>query len=129
MMTQPTIPTLQIERELAILTQRVQDLERLASERKDFREQLKTSEERYRSISQHSPSAYALAEIVTDAGGRAVDFAFLEVNRAFEAVTGVQSEDVVGRRAGEVFPGIEGEPILEVFSRVAASRRPFDSSA
>ena len=51
-------------------------------------------------------------------GGRAQDFVFLQVNKAFERLTGLK--DVTGRKASEVMPGLrESDPgIFEVYGRV-----------
>ncbi len=56
--------------------------------------------------------------------GRAADFTYLEVNEAFERLTGLK--DVVGKRASEVIPGIrEADPdLLEVYGRVARTGQP-----
>ena len=56
--------------------------------------------------------------------GRPQDYVFLEVNRAFEQLTGLK--DVVGRRVTEVIPGIkESQPeLFEVYGRVAMTGKP-----
>ena len=50
---------------------------------------------------------YSLRRIIFDGSGKPVDYEFLEVNEAFERFTGLAREDVLGRRAREVIPGIE----------------------
>ena len=63
--------------------------------------------EAYRDIFEHSLSGYALQEILFDETGNLRDLIFLEVNRAFESITGLRASEVVGRRLSETFPGIE----------------------
>jgi len=52
-------------------------------------------------------NAYALFELIPTEAGRANAFRFLEVNSAFEQITGLPREDVVDRLLSEVLPGIE----------------------
>ncbi len=73
---------------------------------------------------QHSPFGYAEHEIVFDAEGTAVDYRFLEVNTAFERLTGLRGCDIVGRTITEVLPGI-GEASfdwIEFYARIAGDR-------
>ncbi len=51
--------------------------------------------------------AFALHEVLLDAEGSLRDLIFLEVNRAFEAITGLGASQVVGRRVTETMPGID----------------------
>lgn len=48
---------------------------------------------------------YALHEIILDEAGTPVDCRFLETNDAFERVTGLTRDDVVGKTLNEVLPG------------------------
>jgi PAS domain S-box-containing protein len=57
-----------------------------------------------RSLFQHVQNALALHEIVTDDSGNAIDYVFVEVNEAFEEMTGLRGCDIVGRNASDVFP-------------------------
>ena len=61
----------------------------------------------YRDIFEHSLSGFALHEVLLDAEGSLRDLIFLEVNRAFEAITGLGASQVVGRRVTETMPGID----------------------
>jgi len=64
------------------------------------------SEKRYRELFDRMLNAFALHEIVTDEDGKPVDYVFLEVNKAFEEMTGLSGEDILGRRVTEVIPDI-----------------------
>ncbi len=68
---------------------------------------MKTDAERYRLLIQHLPDAFAYHQIVTDDLGTPVDYVFLEVNAAFEEMTGLKRESVINRKVTEVWPGIE----------------------
>jgi len=63
------------------------------------------SEDFYRNLVLRSPTAYAHHRIVTDFRGRPVDYEFLEMNSAFEALTGIRAENALHRRVTEVIPG------------------------
>lgn len=61
---------------------------------------------------------FALCEIICDAEGRPCDFRYLLVNEGFERLIGLKREEVLGRTAQELFPGIE--PMwIENYGRVA----------
>jgi len=49
----------------------------------------------------------ALHEIILDDDGEPCDYRFLDVNHAFEDMTGLKAKDIIGRTALEVLPGIE----------------------
>ncbi|SDY51176.1 PAS domain S-box protein [Tindallia californiensis] len=52
------------------------------------------------------PEAYAYHQIIVDQQGKPVDYVFLQVNPAFEEMTGLRREDILGRRVREVMPSI-----------------------
>ena len=61
---------------------------------------------------------FALAEIILDTDGKPVDYRFLEVNPAFEVITGIAAERAMGRTVRELIPDIE-ERWIETYGRVA----------
>jgi len=88
------------------------------------RENLRKSEELYRSLFENLLNCFAYCRMVYDATGRAVDFTYLAVNAAFEKQTGLR--DVVGKRVTEVIPGFADldSALLEIYGRAARSRVP-----
>ena len=84
---------------------------------------LREAKEMYRSLFAHMLNGFALCEM-DYVDERAVDFTYLDVNAAFETLTGLK--DVAGKKAGEVIPGIhETDPeLLEIFGRVARTGMP-----
>lgn len=66
---------------------------------------LKKSEERYRSIFNGMTEGFALHEILCDSQGVPVDYLFLDVNPAFEKLTGLSRATVIGKPMTEVIPG------------------------
>ncbi len=93
----------------------------VALERKRDEDALRESERRYRQLFTHMLSGWALHKIITDDSGRPVDYEFLEVNSAFEQITGLKGEEVIGRRATEIFPRIKDDDFdwIGVYGRVA----------
>jgi PAS domain S-box-containing protein len=67
-------------------------------------EALLQSERRYRALFENMSEGFALHEIILR-DGVPCDYRFLDVNPAFEALTGLKRSDVVGRSVGEVLPG------------------------
>ena len=49
-------------------------------------------------------NALVYGKIITDKEGRPVDWVYLDVNDAFERMSGVKKERAIGRRVTEVFP-------------------------
>jgi PAS domain S-box-containing protein len=84
---------------------------------------LRESEERYRNLFNTMNEGFALHELIYDAQGRPCDHRFLQVNPAFERLTGLRAADVAGRTVLEVLPGTE--PIwIERYGRVALTGEP-----
>jgi two-component system cell cycle sensor histidine kinase/response regulator CckA len=84
---------------------------------------LQESEGRFRSLFEHMLNGFAYCRMLYE-GERPVDFIYLDVNDAFQTLTGLK--DVVGKRVSEVIPGLrESDPqLFEVYGRVAATGRP-----
>ena len=79
--------------------------------------------ERYREIFEHSLSGYALQEVLFDDAGELRDLIFLEVNRAFEGITGLRASEVIGRRLTESIPGIELRLLREAMAWLESGER------
>jgi PAS domain S-box-containing protein len=80
------------------------------TERRKAQEALLKSKERYRLMFENMMDGFALHQIVTDHKGEPIDYIFLEVNSAFERLTGLKRDDIVGKKVTEVLPGIERDP-------------------
>jgi PAS domain S-box-containing protein len=83
------------------------------------------SEQRYRSLFEYINEGFALHEVIFNEQGEPVDYRFLDVNPAFERLTGLACADIRGRRKSEL-------PLLanripdrpEVFYQVALTGEP-----
>ena len=57
--------------------------------------------------------AFAYHEGVFDDAGEMVDYIFLDVNKAFEDITGLKKENIVGKRFVRVFFASLKSPLLQ----------------
>ena len=81
------------------------------------------SDELYRGLFEHMLDGLAYCKIVYEAGEPS-DFIYLEVNRAFEQLTGLTG--VCGKPVSEVIPGIRksNPELFEIYGRVASTGKP-----
>lgn len=77
------------------------------SNRKQIEAALKTSEEKYRSLFENMTVGFALHEMIFDDSGNPLDYRFLEINPAFEKLTGLNASIIVGKSVKEVISNIE----------------------
>ncbi|QGN06830.1 PAS domain S-box protein [Halorhabdus sp. CBA1104] len=57
----------------------------------------------YRRLFRDAINGIAIQRIVTDEHGRALDYVFEDVNEAFERITGLDAEEIQGKRGSTVF--------------------------
>ncbi|MEW6567350.1 MAG: GAF domain-containing protein [Chloroflexota bacterium] len=93
------------------------------TERRRAETALEQSETMYRQLFETMLNGMATFEILLDCEGRPVDYRFLQVNPAFEALTGLTAEQVSGKTVRELFPGTESAWI-ERYGRVALTGEP-----
>jgi PAS domain S-box-containing protein len=84
---------------------------------------LAQSEERYRKLFETMTEGFALHEIICDDEGRPRDYRFLQVNPAFERLTGLKAADIEGRTLYEVLPQAESLWV-ERYGSVALNGQP-----
>jgi len=79
------------------LKQRISELEKSL-------DQLRRRERRYNQIFLNSTNALAFHDIVPDKNGQPFAARITEVNPAFERITGLEKEDILGRTMADLFP-------------------------
>ncbi|HEU0234752.1 MAG TPA: PAS domain S-box protein, partial [Gallionella sp.] len=84
---------------------------------------LRESEERYRSLFENMLEGYAYCRMLFEQG-TPLDFIYLDVNDAFEKITGLK--EVTGKKVTEVIPGIRASnpELFEIYGRVALTGQP-----
>ncbi len=60
----------------------------------------------HKSVIDHSPVGYAYHKIICDEAGKPCDYKYIEVNPAFEKLTGLVAAVIIGKRITEVLPAI-----------------------
>ena len=80
------------------------------TKRKQAEQALEKSEKKYRHFFSTVTNGWAYHRVVTDEKNRPVDYVFLEVNDAYEHLTGLVRDDIIGKRVTEVLPGTENDP-------------------
>ncbi len=117
------------EEEVKLLVELVRDLAfginsiRTRAAQAQAEEALRTSEEHYRSLFNGMTEGFALHEIICDENGAPCDYRFLQINPAFERLTGLQMEDVVGNLMSQVLPG-DDPKWVKMFGQVALTGEP-----
>jgi putative nucleotidyltransferase with HDIG domain/PAS domain S-box-containing protein len=82
---------------------------------------LQETKKDYLLLIDNMPDAYARHQIVTDELGKPVDYIFTEVNPAFEQMTGLVRDNIIGKNVTEILPGIEKSKFnwIETYGKVA----------
>ena len=90
---------------------------------KQYQIEVEESRRKNKSIFSKMLNAFALHEIVLDDNNKPIDYIFIEVNDAFESMTGLKSDDIIGKTVTQVIPGIENDPArwIEVYGKVATT--------
>ncbi|PUB88889.1 MAG: hypothetical protein DBP00_04495, partial [gamma proteobacterium symbiont of Ctena orbiculata] len=95
------------------------------SELKKTEEQLRQSEERFRSLIQNMIEGIALHELVYDEAGQVIDYKILDVNPMYEQHTGLSREQVIGKNATDAY-GVDTPPYIDIYAKVVETGEPSD---
>ena len=108
------------------LRARLQAAERIVTLQVKLQERARIAEERYGTLYAALNEGMALCEVVYGVAGRAVDFRILDVNAAWETVTGIPQQTAVGETTSRLF-GARAQTFFDIFARVAESGVPESS--
>ena len=87
--------------------------------------EVKESREKYRLLFQNMIDGFAYCRMIFNEKNIPIDFEYLEINDAFERLTGLKREAVVGKRVTEAIPSIKSAnpELLEIYGRVALTSK------
>ncbi len=71
---------------------------------------------KYKTLIDHAPFGFSYQELISDIKGDPVDYRFLDINRAFERLTGLEQSTLIGKTARTVFSDPDSvwiDPILK----------------
>jgi len=82
---------------------------------------IKQTKDRYQSLFVHMTKGFASHRMVYDADGKPIDYIFLEVNEAFQKLTGLS--DVIGKRIIDVVPDLHTDTTdwIGIYGEVATT--------
>lgn len=86
-------------------------------------EALRESEQRYRTLFEEMREGFALHEMIWNEKGQPVNYRFLAVNPAFERMTGLTADKIIGRTILDVLPGTEPSWII-TYGQVTQTGNP-----
>jgi PAS domain S-box-containing protein len=90
---------------------------------KQNEESLRENEKKYSSLFSSMLEGVALHEIICDTSGNPVDYRFLDINPAFEKLTGLKKADIVGKTVLTILPTTE-QFWIETYGKVALTGEP-----
>ncbi|MCP4711808.1 MAG: PAS domain S-box protein [Planctomycetes bacterium] len=96
------------------------------TEQKKAQKELENSEARYRGLFENMQSGFAYHQVIFDQENRPIDYKFLEVNEAFEIMTGFKRAEVIGKMVSKAIPSIKssGFDWIETYGKVALTGQP-----
>ena len=89
---------------------------------RDITERIK-AEQNYKTLFNEMLDGFALHEIICDSSGLPVNYRFLNINPAFERMTGLKVNDIVGRTVLDVMPDTE-RYWIDTYGKVAVTGEP-----
>lgn len=90
---------------------------------KQAQDALRKSESKYRQLFENMTSGFAVHEMIYDDQGKPVDYRYLEINPAFEKLTGVPVDVLLGKTVKEILPNTE-DYWIETSAKVAMTGEP-----
>ncbi|GAB3690604.1 hypothetical protein GCM10027592_07990 [Spirosoma flavus] len=90
---------------------------------KQAEETLRESEKNYRTLFESMQEGYTVCEAIRDSDGKMINYRFLQVNSAFEKLTGLTPEQTLGKTAWDILPGLDTK-WYATYQQVIETRQP-----
>lgn len=96
----------------------------LQQEREKLVNNLRDSEQKFRTLFENLTEGVALHEMVYDEQGNAIDYRILDINPSYEKHTGLLQKKAIGLLASTLY-GTTEPPYFEIFEKVARTGDPY----
>ena len=93
------------------------------TENKLAQDALRASEQKYRQLFENMTSGFAIHEMIYDEQSNPIDYRYLEINPAFERLTSVPVDTLLGKTVKEIMPDTE-DYWIKTFGGVARTGEP-----
>ncbi|NLD35666.1 MAG: PAS domain S-box protein [Desulfatiglans sp.] len=93
------------------------------TERKLAEEAVRESQRKYHALFDKMLDGCSLHEIICDENGKPVNYRFIDVNPAFNKLTGYRDKDIIGKTVLELIPNTDPF-LIETFGKVALTGEP-----
>ncbi|MBN2246435.1 MAG: PAS domain S-box protein, partial [Candidatus Aminicenantes bacterium] len=114
-------------RRLPFAVKEVLAKQKAETEKHQAQQQKKESEAQFQAIFENMASASCLDEIIYQ-NGKAIDYIILDVNPAYERITGEKREEVIGRKASDLY-STKDVPFLDIYVKVSETGKPTEFEA
>jgi PAS domain S-box-containing protein len=105
------------------ITSANQNLQEINEQNRAIDEKLNESENNYKLLFNGMSCGYVMHEMIYDSSGKPLYYNFIEINKAFEELTGLKRENIINKSVLEVLPENEAYWI-EIYGKVAATGIP-----
>jgi PAS domain S-box-containing protein len=98
------------------------------TERKKAEKALQESEKEYSSLFSNMMAGLAYCQMIFDEENKPIDFIYLQINNAFERITGLNRSSIIGKKATIAIPGIKdaNPELFDIYGRVSLTGQTED---